>query len=81
MQKKPLATHLNKSIKDSMRALWEEWMLSGEQEFTNSDKRRKVSYKMVFQWVSDTMKSLLKDLIVRSFIDNCFETEQQKYHC
>jgi Fe-S cluster assembly scaffold protein SufB len=61
--------HWNKRFKSSMRSKWIDWLRSGEKEVTKSGKRKRASYDLVADWVSQSWKELPEELIQRSFIE------------
>ena len=58
---------INKPFKSGMRKRWEEWMENGKKEFTAKGNRKKASYELVSEWVSQTWKEISKSILVKSF--------------
>lgn len=52
-----------------MKRRWRDWLLQGEHEYTKSGKRKRASYNLVAQWVSDSWKDVPHNLISRSFLE------------
>jgi hypothetical protein len=48
------------------------------QEFTKSGKRRCASYVQVCEWVSEAVKKLDKDLIIKSFTQNGLSVSEER---
>ena len=63
----PCDVSWNKPFKSAMREKWQEWLRSGEQEFTKSGNRKSASYKMVAEWVDECWKATDNTLIAKSF--------------
>ena len=62
-----LDTHINKPFKDRC----EQWLYNGKQEYTKSGNRKRASYEMVADLVSDTWKAVAtNDIIERGFREN-----------
>ena len=57
----------NKPLKDRVRAMWNEWMVSGEQQFTRGGKRKRASYHMVAEWVVAAWQDIPRTMIEASF--------------
>jgi hypothetical protein len=66
----PADTHWNKPFKTEMKRRWRDWLLQGEHEYTKSGKRKRASYNLVAQWVSDSWKDVPHNLISRSFLES-----------
>ena len=58
----------NKPLKDRVRAMWNEWMVSGEQQFTRGGKRKRASYHMVAEWVVAAWQDIPRTMIEASFV-------------
>ena len=63
----PCDVSWNKPMKDAVRAKWQEWLVSGEKEFTASGKRKRASYETVVHWVCDAWDAIDRAVIERSF--------------
>ncbi|CAG8798901.1 24757_t:CDS:2 [Dentiscutata erythropus] len=58
---------VNKPFKNSMTRRWEKWMDEGKGGFTKKENRKKASYELVWEWVSETWREISTDLLARSF--------------
>ena len=65
-----LDTHVNKSFKGNVRALWEDWMAHGKAEYTKTGKRRRASYEMVTGWVHNVWNKVEDEQILKGFREN-----------
>ena len=63
-----LDSHVNKPFKDGLKEKWQEWIDSGECEYTEAGNRRRASYTMVALWVFDVWRKVAtEELILRGF--------------
>eukprot|EP00117_Sycon_ciliatum_P000639 scpid87539/ scgid6626/ len=58
----------NKSLKSLVREQWEEWLESGEIEFTRTGKRKRASYVTVAEWVVSNREKAPASLNTQSFV-------------
>lgn len=65
----PADSHWNKPFKTNMRQKWLEWLRSGDREYTRTGKRKRASYEVVAQWVSDAWKEVPQEPIRKSFTE------------
>ncbi|KAG8237941.1 hypothetical protein J437_LFUL017315 [Ladona fulva] len=64
---RPLDLKVNKSSKSKLRAKWEEWMIAGVHEYTNSGKMKRPSYEEIYKWISESWNSVTVTCIQRGF--------------
>ena len=66
-------THINKAFKDDLTQQWEDWLESGEMEYTESGNRRRASYELVCTWVNDAWRRVATDeTILKGFRECCY---------
>ena len=63
----PLDVCLNKPFKVNMRKLWNEWMISGEQELTKAGNFKRPSIEKVVAWVKDAWDAVPASQVIISF--------------
>lgn len=64
----PVDVSWNKSMKSKVRAMWDEWLEQGEQEFTRTGKRKRARYDTVATWVVKAWQELPQEMIEASFV-------------
>jgi hypothetical protein len=65
----PADSHWNKTFKSAMKRRWLDWLQSGKAEYTKSGHRKRASYSLVAEWVSESWQEVPDDLISRSFLE------------
>lgn len=63
----PLDVGCNRPFKVYLRQEWEEWMLSGEHEFTPAGKQKKAKFSVVAEWVVRAWAKVKTTTVVNSF--------------
>ncbi|CAG8763408.1 16116_t:CDS:1, partial [Acaulospora morrowiae] len=63
----PPDVSVNKPFKSGMRKRWEEWIEKGKKEFTTKGNRKKASYELVCEWISETWKEISSNVLVKFF--------------
>ena len=54
-------------MKNRVRELWSDWLDNGEQEFTQTGRRRRASYDTVATWIVQAWEEIPNELIKMSF--------------
>ncbi|KAF4804359.1 hypothetical protein TURU_008508 [Turdus rufiventris] len=63
----PLDISIIHSFKAKLRLLWENWMVEGENSFTNTRRLRRASYATVCQWILDAWDKVTATTIIGGF--------------
>ena len=72
----PLDVGVNKPIKSTMRAAWNEWMEKSEPIWTPSGNRQRPSYQTIIDMIEDSLHQLDANLVKRAFECCGLSTEQ-----
>lgn len=64
----PLDIAVNKSFKDHLRAIWENWMVDGEHSFTKTGRMRRATYAEVSNWVLQAWSKVKVSSITNGFV-------------
>ena len=67
----PHDVSLNKPFKDRLRALWNEWTISGDHQVTRDGKLKVPSLTTVCQSILQAWKDLKPEIIIKSFKKCC----------
>lgn len=63
----PLDVAVNSSFKAALKAEFENWMSSGQKEFTPKGYRKKPNWETVLKFVADALKAIKKESIMKGF--------------
>jgi hypothetical protein len=50
----PLDVAVNKPFKDNLRAIWENWMMTGNHEYNKTGQIKRPSYKDIVTWIAES---------------------------
>ncbi|KAF4802275.1 hypothetical protein TURU_027271 [Turdus rufiventris] len=64
----PLDTNVIHSFKANLRIMWENWMVEGDQSFTNTRRLRQASYATVCQWTVDAWGKVSTRAVIQGFV-------------
>jgi hypothetical protein len=63
----PLDLSVNKSFKNKLRNLWEDWMINGYHTFTKGGNIKRASYSEVCHWIMQSWDSITPECIKNGF--------------